>query len=602
MESVPIDLGGILWDLISEEKFDEALSEVKKCIYKDFVINSSMDLVPVLSLKLQDTDDPCALNCVEDIMCYVANIAKVKEVLIVLLEEMETFKAKGALLMFLRPLEISLCRLMSKKCSPVIFRWVFNVVLDHLGKMELPSTDKLEGKDKLLLDSDPTVQALNTHLASVCRFFETFHKAIIDGRLCFDDKIPSSKHFLADVLLKIFDRPITFLDLYTTENSPKSQLFRTTERFVKMIIELYGDPFMLFKDIVYDKTSNKTESDDDKDSTNKPSQTSLATFFYCILHGGMSETTLSCVYSPVYKFVSLLPVLAQLIAKTEQLALHKGLLLSKSLIDSIPPGTLNADHLKAPYHDRFNKLLAGSMIMVDSKELRVLALGVFKNLLSIYDYQGRYRMIESFLLTAKHAGFLGVLTLEIKHNLLKYLEYKVDENVDSEESESPVAFSGISLWSLVHQACSLPDGERTDMLEHSDQILAMLNLLYFLVTTAASHKDKLSETFDQVLVSKYIESNVNPLLTQLFRGVQISREHYELKLKTLDDNPSVPSDILEVSVANGVLPSIEPDQQKHVVQLALTNFDMISLYLSRLEAKIDEYREIVANSNPKLKD
>ena len=611
---VKVDLGGILWDLVDTGKYEEALSELKHEKYEKFVITNSMDLIPVLTLKLQDSSENAAQECLENMMMHVASVAKVKEVMIVLLEETQTFKSQQVYRVMLQPMQVALGRLVSTNCSPTLFTWTFKSVLEHLGRMELPSGYNLEGKERMLLDSDPSVIALSDNIYHVSNFFKFFHQQIVLGKLVFNKKIPNTKIFMAKTMLRLFDKPLTFLDIYCNVKDVENTIHRTASKFVSMIVRLKGNPILFFSDIKFQKvivdgdekieTENSNDSNDssDDDLSSAVSQTSLATFFYCIFHQQMSIEAVPRVYSPVYKFISCLPLISQLLAKTEHLALHKGLLLAKSLTDCINTGTVGAEYLDAPCHYYFNKLLVGSMTMVDNKELRITALQLFRRYVSNFDFNGRYRLFDSLLQSANHAGVLSFIITEIKQNIQLSLkeEAKIVNGTATGDPATVSKFTGSSLWKLVYRSCSLPDGERTDMLDWSEKILAVLNLLIFLLirgnkicqnlSNEGDDQCSFSSTFQPLELPRHVGHFKAELFEPLQRGLQISREHYELKLKGLNEKTPACTDteIVKLSLGDSLLPGLTPEQEKEVIALALSRFDLISCVLARTEATATE--------------
>lgn len=633
---VKIDLGAILWDLVDSGKYEDAIAEITNEKYRSFLFTNSMDLIPVLTLKLQDSPNYEAQECLEAMLMHVASVAKVKEVMIVLLEEVQTFRSQEVYRVMLKPMQVALSRIISTECSPTLFTWTFKSVIEHLGKMDLPSGYNLEGKERLLLEADPAVQALSDNLYHVLEFFKVFYNDIILGKLIFTKKIICTKLFMAKSMLRLFDKPLTFLDIYCTGKDDENRIHRTAAKLISMIIRLTGNPIKFFSDITAQSTSknnstklkNNTdeymetcEDDGDYDLSGAVSQTCLATFYYCIFHQHMSINSIPCVYNPQHKFLSCLPLISQLLAKTEHLAIHKGLLLAQALIDNIDTGSVTANCLNAPYHYQFNKLLVGSMTMIDNKELRITALQLFRKYISNFELNGRYRLFESLLQSVTHVGVLGFIISEIKENIALSLQEKTQKQQSTSNemgSSAPISkFTGQSLWKLVYLACTIPDGERTDMLDWSEKILAELNLILFLfirankvcnsiqvVTTDAHNKTKKScELFNNSSIPMYSQDCTflpadllqhilhfhSELFTPLQRGLQISREHYELKLKSLSDSTKVPTDMeVQMSINDSILPGLSPKEEKEVIALALSRFDLINCVLARVEASADE--------------
>uniref|UniRef100_A0A6A7G036 Glomulin-like n=1 Tax=Hirondellea gigas TaxID=1518452 RepID=A0A6A7G036_9CRUS len=662
-DKAKVDLGSILWDLVDAAKYEEAMVEIQNSKNKERVTNDCMDIIPVLTLKLQESEDILAIECLEGLLVHVSNVAKVKEVMIVFLEELQAFKGKENYRALLRPMQVALKRQVSRNCSPTLHCWAFRSVLDHMARMELPSDYNLEGRERKLLDAAPAVMALSDHLQCVVDFFKVFYEDIILAKLIFSNKIPNTNFFMAKTLLKLFDKPLTFLDVYSNKKGDENTVYRTSSKLIIMIIRLIKNPIKLFSEISYktsdpkkkniNKKENETidkegefESEDDEDDDVaellNASQTSLATMYYCMFSQNMSIESVPCVYSSQHKFLSCLPLVCTLLSKVEHLAMHKGVLLARSLITHIDNRSMPAACLDSPSHYQLSKLLVNIMTYTENKEIRLCALSFYRTYITKLDYDAVYRLFEYLLQSQTHAGFLGFIITEIKQNSLLSLKEK---RIASEFSDgftkgedlsrtvpSYSKFTGQSLWKLVYLACHLPDGERTDFLECGDKVLSALNLVLFLLIRATNHLQKQQQqtstqqteqpvtslendeatysqalhqspsnfsihqsaqsiTFNPPQMLQHVAHLRKELLTPMQRGLQISREHYELKLKDLSES-SPPADgnkfDFQVNVSDSILPGLDPGQEKKVVASALCRFDLINCVLARVETAATE--------------
>ncbi|CAL4058696.1 unnamed protein product, partial [Meganyctiphanes norvegica] len=607
------ELEEVLWNLLKDKKYEEAIIEIKQEKYNQYLVCNSLDLVPVVAKYLHEDDvDTDCEECVKQLLLHVANVANPKEVIIAFLEEMQFSHSDIRFRVFLKPIGALLQRGISTSTKAVTFSWVFNALYTHVVQMPLPKNYALEGKERKLMDLDSDVQAHTRILRLLADFYFTFYEQVINGNLVWGGKITDSKEFLALFLLQLFHKPLAFLDVYKEDNEVESSLFRTTADLSVMISRLMGNPFKLMKYISWKKKkvlmanceekqnndsigtnengdNNVGGGDDDDDNDNDEikdneiseninmeasskddsvSQLSLATYFYCILTQHMAIDHVPAVYSQEYLFISFLPLQVQLLQDKQDIVIHKGLLLTKELTEGIPERALPSSSLDAVAHSSLPQMLVRIMTLCNNAEMRNLSYKLFVPYLDKFDDLGRYRLLRSLLLTIKHAGVLGVVMLQMKFNI----EFSFKIGVKN----GP--FTGDKVSDLISLSCTstLPAKERTDLLEWSDSIMTVLNLLYYLIIR---DKENLTHIHDNI--AQLEKSFLEPLQ----KGLDLSRGHYQLKLKELQDPILKKKKQMEFSVSSigGVpLPSMAPEQEQEVIHVALNTFDLMQSNIARV--------------------
>lgn len=594
------DLASILWHKIESGRYSEALDEIKDEKYHQYLVHNSLELVPAVLKYLQEDPVVEGERCVEDILMYIASVSNGKEALIVFLEELELNRCESYFRVLLKPMQTLLLREVTEKTRAAMFSWVFNTLYSHVVTLDLPKNFNLEGEERKLLDLQPEVQELTRTLQWLTEFYVVFYEKVVSGELVWGGKVKNSRHFLGFFLLQLFDRPFTYLDVYCAEGEVESSLYRTCQKLACMIAHLFGNSFGLFDHISWNRSKTILASDEksddnvgdseeanvkgddvedeDKELTEKSegsekecvSQLSLACYFYCILSQDMASDFVPFVYSHQYVFLNCLPLLGHLLEKKDDAAIHKGLMLSKALLNKILESSLPNECLEAKAHSSFPQLLIRVMTYCDNLELRKTALDIFRPYLRKFDRSGRRNLLKCLLVSVKHAGVLGVVIHELKENVSQCLS---EEMMDAN-------FCGHNLEKLVLLACSLPDGETTDLLEWSDSIMAALNFLIFLFV-----RDRENRTCTKRLVPILQED----FLAKLRRGLELSRAHYELKLREL----AIPRKKrgrteMSVSVGGVMLPNIPPDQEEKVLKTALCSFDMMQCVLARVDQVVHD--------------
>ncbi|KAK8380492.1 hypothetical protein O3P69_016826 [Scylla paramamosain] len=539
------DLGEVVWQELLAGNYENAVQTIKAKENEVNLRNNSLELVPIVAKLLQEDVGPEGEQCVEDILLHIASVANPKEVVLVLLEVLEMKWSAIQVRVMLSPLQTVLLRQASPtNTRAVTFSWVFNTLYSHVAIMETPQGLNLEGKERHLLDLDPLVREASDILQHLTHFYEGIFTRVVSGKLGWGGG-KNSREYLALFLLQLFHKPLTYLDVFDENKGDTcNALYMSCGRLASMVGQLLFNVFKLLgsiswkssKTVLASETNESEEQDpatleasdaeDDKEGKkDEVSQLSLACFFYCVVGQDMAAEWVPQVYSHQYVFLACLPLLSALLQEKEHIPIHKGLTLSGALLNKLARHSLPSDSLEASAHSSFPQLLVRVMTFCDNKELRTQALDVFRTHMDKFDSHGRRKLIQALLLSVKHAA------------------------------------------------------EQTDLLEWSDCIMAALNLLIFLFI-----RDKENKTG----VAGISRSLKEGYLTQLQTGLDLTKGHYELKLKELSETPSKKEDKLSVCVGGQMLPNLPQDQERKVVETAICSLDMMQCVLVRAVQAIEK--------------
>lgn len=572
----------ILYNNLKEAKYEEALNILKASENEFYLKHNSLEIVPIVSSILQE--EFCTHDtelCIEKILEYIASIANSKEALLVFLEEIEIFRSKKQIRVMLKPLQVVLLQQVSTEAKSYAFSWSFNTLNTHISVLPLPSENNLEGKERKLMDADSEYQNLVDILDNALNFYLAFYEQILNKKLAWRDKTITSEEYFSIFLLKLFHKPLAYLDIYKEEKDAESRLYCICSNLVDMISTLLCNPLKLLAYIKpkskengksIDKTTQQQQISDDEEheeQVGQISQQSLATFFYCIFGQKICAFKLPCVYSHVHLYLSCLPCCLYLLMEKETFAIHKGLILFKALLQNLPKNSLQQDCLEVPNHLDIFRSLVQVMTLCESKECRVLALETMKLWFRKFNSNGRFYLFSLALSTISHSGILGVIIHELKENIRISLS-----NAQSLDSN----FTGQKLQSILCLACSLPNGEKTDLLEWSDKIMGALNLLLFICLCDTQNRS----CFKPVL-PKISEEFLQPLEN----GLRLSKGHYELKLKDLQENKKREFSEVEVNVNGESTSGIVAEKEKEMVVQALNWFDTIQSVWARVNKQVN---------------
>ncbi|KAL7638146.1 UNVERIFIED_CONTAM: hypothetical protein RMT77_011771 [Armadillidium vulgare] len=569
-------LSNQLYNHLKSNEFNEAISLLKSQEHENYLKHNSLDFVPVISRVLQeafcnsDTEE-----CIEEILCHIASIANQKESLLVFLEEVEIFRSTKQFKVMLKPLQTILLRQVSTSAKSNIFSWVFTTLYAHISTLPIPKYDYLENEERKLLDVDPDQEQLVLSLMYLRDFYQVFYQKVITGKLTWEKKGLKSSEYLSYFILNLFHKPLAQLDVYKTEDEAESKLYSICKAYVCMISNLICDPFKYFKQIKKLKLSNKQERNSDideekeKEAPDVVSNLSLAVYFYCIFGQKMNDSNFPHVYNSEFIFYQLIPLYLTLFEEKGSFAVHKGLVLLDSVLLKVQEHSLSQISLEIPFHTRLINNLIDIMTLNTNKECRILALKCFKDWIRKFESAGKYQLYTNILSTVTHPGILGVIIHEIKESIRLACK---NGNIDD-------CFYNIKLQALLKLVCSLPSGETTDLLEWSDKIMGALNLLIFLCI----YDEKNDTNFKPAL--PYI---LKEFLQPLENGLRISKAHYELKLKDLQEGKERFTDQeLSVEINGNLFDGIPEENQKEVIIQSLNWFDILQSTWARANKLVD---------------
>jgi len=241
-------------------------------------------------------------------------------------------------------------------------------------------------------------------------------------------------------------------------------------------------------------------------------------------------------YSPTYMFnMSLYPVSTVLKNLDDILALKKAIRLATRLIslcDNSPStdggnfcyaNRLKATLLQTNIHSIFIERIFYLAIYCRDESIRHEAYILYKQYLMAFEPKGKYDLIQHIVNSIPCDSLIGHMIMELK----QFIHIAADPSNPNFEKGMDDYFLGESGIRMISTVCKLKDGITTDLCQHNNQIIASLNLLRFLLL-----REKNTKVIGMLELFPTIEES---FLNPLRKGLDISRAHYELKFKELQD-------------------------------------------------------------------
>ncbi len=533
----------------------------------------------------------------QQILVHLASKGNPKELLVVLLQQVEDHKTNYDLfLLLLEPVGQCLSHLPPRRGHSVSL--ALQTLDVTIRSLPLPAEQSYEGKERLLLDLDEAVQRIHQVIPAYLDFMQNlvFEASFKKGK----SKHQESERLVAiltEYLIRLLDHPLSFVDLSVQEadentqgdcsNSipPQSTSCVCAERCVMLLCHLHADLHKSIQNIL-DRNSileqeRKQQKDKDPDDISDIAEPipalGLATLTFLIFTrppviGGVHH--LPHVLSTHYHLEFTSHFVVHLLSEPRSLVVHKGLELLKHVLASVVKLSLSIHWMEMASLRSLVSALVRVMTMLQVKEFAQMALHLFKDLFKCFELSGHVRFLYFVLKTETHPGVLGYLCNLIKDDIgqITYTDKSCKHVLPQ-------------LKDLLKCLFTLPEGEKTDLMEQSDRIMGALNLLRYALLSNHSNCN-LGDIVRELL--PMISSGYCEVIR---KAIALSRAHYELDIqKAKDPEHSGAESGPEVafSVGGEAAGPLTNQQQLEVLQVAVTRLDMMESVLARTQELVDD--------------
>ena len=220
-------------------------------------------------------------------------------------------------------------------------------------------------------------------------------------------------------------------------------------------------------------------------------------------------------------------------------------------------------------------------VMTSSQEKSVtqMAAKAFGFLFTKFDHTFKYNALSYVFHKSNHSGILGYAVTLFKDEINSSLKYPANEQ--------PAEFTGKKILKLLKVLFTLPDDEKTNLLDRTEYILGVLNLLRYLVL-----RDK--PTTNATCIWTLMPEIEGIYLENLRRAITLSRAHYELDVEKVKKGKKMTAEEsaeVELTVSGQSMPGMTREQKLHVLQTALHTFDMMESIIGRVVELMDQAKK-----------
>ena len=238
---------------------------------------------------------------------------------------------------------------------------------------------------------------------------------------------------------------------------------------------------------------------------------SVPTYIYLLLGERLCLDKMPSVYTNIFLLRSSTVHILTLIKQTNQIRVHKGLLLLQNLLKNFQQQSLTGNEAEDPTLLSLVPPLVSVILYQEVEELRKLGFSCYAQFVKMFSVRARFSLYKYLLNTVNHSGLLGWTITSLKDAIATNL-------VSDHYTE---LYSGSSLSELVTPLLELKHGAETDLLEISDELLATLNFVQFLLVRDRDNRTGISDWRGHII----------SWTDQITEGLNMSIAHYQQKLK-----------------------------------------------------------------------
>lgn len=573
MES-KLDVVDLISTLLDSGKYKEALSVPNEEKLVDIFKDNCWDLISVVIGKIKDdtiVTKPSLYGACEEMLSIIVQKSAPEEALLEFIEQIEVAKNDAQFSIILTPLQGLLKKLFVKRGRSL--EWCLNSISTYIETIPVPEY-QLEGKERLLMDCDANIRRITKVYSLLPSFYAPFIKELNTG-----EANVRTKQIITAFLISLLGKPLIHVDLEPDTNA-QSEARQCCIKIIQDICSLEKDvlKFLALLEICYRDSKSKTKADtsdvDEKtpyEDKEKVNLTTLSGLFYVVFSGHFQipEEAIPQVYRTEYIVHTTMISVLHLFTFTDYSPLTKGIALFQGLLDRLPyniPHTL----LSTSVHFDLCKSLVNIAIYSSFETIRKNAVKLIGCHVNKFDYKGRCTLIKYLLDISNHSGMIGYAITLFKNSVDQAFKDPI----------LPDCFTGDQLKNMIKKICYLPHGAESDLVELADQIITSLNFLRYLAIKDTKNMTGIQGSFTNI---------ENEYLDKLRTGLNMSKAHYEVKLKEIEEGKIHPDGNVDVTINVGgnVLDNIPAESKKEIIHSALNAFHLIEGLIARLSECIN---------------
>jgi len=572
---------------------------------RTYLTDHTCDAVPGLCEMLLPASSRCTdTTSVLELVRLLPEVCPSKELFIVLLEQMDTFKDDEIFYALLPPLGVCIQKLPSKK--HLSLATALETLSAHITTLPTPTESS-----ECILSLPPGSGAVEQRLGKAVGALLDFVAPFVDEVLALSASRryqPPATRQVADItrcLVGMLDEPLSCINLCRpVEEGDNYELpcRMCAERCVSLLVRLQPDVIKLIADAgrhreVIERQRNVNMQRRQLASGDLPADeleelynldqplplVGLAVLLYLVQGEKVCPDSIPRVYQHRYLLEFSLHLVQTLLSRHEASIIHKGIILGSALFTGVGIKDLDGSMFE---HQNMSGLLESVVSVMTSarvKEVSRSSVQFLRDILKSFDDVGRCRLLEFLFVSCSNENVRG--------HAISLLKDEINEALSSHDTPS-LFLAGNSLKHLLLMVYKpVASGYRPSLLTSlSDRVMAALNLLRYLVIRDPRNEN-LTGVWD--LLSSIEETFLKPLRT----GIVLCRTDVNAEIQKLEHGEHASTSkqsatngedkVVEFSIGDQCMPDLTAEQQKEAMHSALISLDMMESVLCRVEQLVD---------------
>jgi len=509
------------------------------------------------------------VEVVEQLLGHFVDVCEPKEFMLLLIEQAQESWTGCRFLVTVPAVGRCISRIPPPRVQSVTF--AVDAFAGYLETLPVPSVDNLEGRERMLVDADPMVHRICVVFAQFLEFARPMVKEVSQNIVAKENRVTSKEvEVLSSSLLKLVDRPLGHLDL-TGRRHKRSEPRILAEECLSLLSFLHRDFVRLVSDIQnnVEMSSNAGSQSADDGKSKERTQLNVSTFAFLAFGERAVPKCLPHVYSHQFFLEFCAPMIVVLFKEQDLFPALHGIQFCASVLSRIDPESLTVDVLESDDLQRLALAVIQRAATSRTKELGSSMLRLLSTMCRVLEPAARNHYLYILLKVSPRTG--GVVG-----HVIGMISDEIVNHIGRAENH----FAGVELERLLQLVFALPSGEKTDLMENSERIMAALKLLRVVLPL-----DRMSDNRTGIWnLIPVIERNY---LRTLHAAIELSKSHYELEIRRTREQRS--KDV--TGPCDGGDARLTRRQQLGVYEMAVHTLEMMESVASQVGSVIEAARK-----------
>ena len=509
------------------------------------------------------------VQVIEQLLGLFASVCEPKEFLLLLIEQAQESWTGCKFVVTVPAVSQCISRIAPPRNQSVTL--AVDAFAGYLEVLPFPDVDNLEGRERMAVDTDPMVRRVCVLFPEFLEFARPLVRQVLQNSDAKENQAGLLKEVVvfSSSLLKLLDRPLGHLDL-TGRRHKRSEPRIIAEECLSLLSVLHRD----FVRLVFDSRSNEETpsngSSQSHDDSKKKARPDLATFAFLAFGERVISKCLPHVYSHQFFLEFCSPMIVSLFKQKDLFPALHGIQFCASVLGRIEPESLPIDVLEADDLQQLALSIIQRAATARTKELGSSMLRLLSAMSRVLEPAARNQYLYILLKISPRVGgvighIIGMISDEIVANL---------------SLTGKNHFASVELERLLQLVFALPSGEKTDLMENSERIMAAMKLLRIVLPL-----DRMADNRTGIWnLMPLIERNY---LRTLHAAIELSKSHYELEVRRTREQRS--KDM--AGPRGGGDASLTKRQQLGVYEMALHTLEMMESVASQVGDVIETARK-----------